>query len=149
MANQIYKNDVAGKLYALHSYSKRTYVYKRGSQTEFSSAFRKAFRETLITVLPDEVKDLYFYNRFTKRIVKRTSVYRKDGRYTAAYQKRLKAEVIKSSGNQQAYPQSQWLDVITALGRGYMGPTPGRDPNPFRTVQAHGFSDLGFSKLRE
>ena len=28
-------------------------------------------------------------------------------------------------------------------GRGYMGPTPARDPNPFRTVQVHGFSDLG------
>jgi hypothetical protein len=24
-----------------------------------------------------------------------------------------------------------------------MGPTPARDPNPFRTVQVHGFSDLG------
>jgi len=34
-------------------------------------------------------------------------------------------------------------------GRGYMGPTPGRDPNPFRTVQVHGFSDFGIFKMRE
>ena len=28
-----------------------------------------------------------------------------------------------------------------------MGPTPARDPNPFRTVQVHGFSDLGFHSV--
>jgi hypothetical protein len=31
--------------------------------------------------------------------------------------------------------QSEWQN--------YVGPTPARDPNPFRTVQVRGFSDLG------
>jgi len=114
MQTQNYKNDIAGKLYIAHSDTKRTYIFKRGSTTELSGGFRKLFRDGIIVELPEEMSHL-FYNRFTKRIVKKTSIFRLDGRFKSVFQKKLDAEAINLRAHLQAYHQSEWGEIILKL----------------------------------
>ena len=52
-------------------------------------------------------------------------------------QKLIRFEKKYHQRDREANPYLRYTKAFPK-GRGYMGPTPARDPNPFRTVQVHG-----------
>ena len=104
----------SGRKYILHK-SKKIYIY-RGQTNELSPKFKTAFKQGIIKELP--ASSGIAYNEFTKRFVKRDSIYKKDGKFRKQYQDKLEVKaksIFRSYVKQRFNPtlsMDDWVSYI-------------------------------------